>query len=292
VNWDHTLLLWINRGLAHPALDCTMAAVTYAAMPVIALLPVVLWLRGHRREARALLAILILSLVAALGCQLLVDRPRPANVRLVLPMPRFPSFPSGHAAIVSAYAMFATLVPRRARVLAWLAALATVCSRVYLGHHYPSDIVGGALLGLAIGAMVYGMLYQKERGVRPRWAWLLWGQLALVLIATLGAYLRLLDRWIFAVPGADKVFHLVLSGALAFTAVGWWARYPSGIVLGVLGTVAMIEEGLQSLSSARSFDLLDLVATLFGILAFGWVSAALLSRPVGKGKTRGGTDTL
>jgi hypothetical protein len=54
----------------------------------------------------------------------------------------------------------------------------------------------------------------------------------------------------------------------------------------------MIEEGLQSLSSARSFDLLDLVATLFGILAFGWVSAALLSRPVGKGKTRGGTDTL
>ena len=89
-----------------------MAAVTYAAMPVIALLPVVLWLRGLRREARALLAILVLSLVAVLSCQFVLDRPRPMNVRLTLPTPQFPSFPSGHAASAFAYAMFAALVRR------------------------------------------------------------------------------------------------------------------------------------------------------------------------------------
>jgi hypothetical protein len=61
--------------------------------------------------------------------------------------------------------------------------------------------------------------------------------------------------------------------------------------LGVLGTAATVEEALQSLSAARTFDLLDLVATLLGILAFGWTSAALLSRPVGKGKTGSIADT-
>jgi undecaprenyl-diphosphatase len=269
-----------------------MAALTYAAIPAIALWPVVLWLRGHRREAGALLAVLVLSLVAALSCQFLVDRPRPANVRLTLPMPGFPSFPSGHAASTFAYAMFAALVRRRANALVWLGAIATACSRIYLGHHYPSDALGGALLGLAVGAMVYGTQYKREHSVRPRWAWLLWGQLALVLIATLGAYLRLLDRRVFAVPGADKVLHLVLFGTLAFTAVGWWARHPPGIVLGILGTAVTVEEALQSLSASRSFDLLDLAATLFGILAFGWTSAALLPRPVGKRRTRSTTDAL
>jgi undecaprenyl-diphosphatase len=291
VSWDTALLLWINRGLAHPVLDCTMVTITYAAMPVVALLPAILWLRGHRREANALSAILVLSLVAALGCQFLLDRPRPGGVRLVLPMPRFPSFPSGHAASTFAYALFVALARRRATIAAWIGAIGTACSRIYLGHHYPSDVLGGALVGLAAGAMVYGMLYQREHSARPRWAWLLWGQLALVLIAILGAYLRLLNLWVFAVPGVDKVLHLVLFGALAFTAVGWWAHHPAGLVLGILGTAAAVEEALQSLSATRSFDLLDLATTLLGILVFGCLSAALLPRPAGKAKTRSITDT-
>ena len=85
--------------------------------------------------------------------KLAVRRPRPRLADLP-PLVRTPtqlSFPSAHAATSFAAARaFAGLVPAAPL---WAAALALAASRCYLGVHYPSDIVAGAMLGSAIGGL-------------------------------------------------------------------------------------------------------------------------------------------
>lgn len=216
MNSETHILVLINRNLACPLLDALMAGLTLAAMPALALLPVGLLARRQRREGWAMLAVLVLSLALTLGQQFLLLRPRPVDTRLVLPMPTFPSFPSGHAAASVGGATLAGLIWRRARWPALLGAALVSVSRIYLGVHYPGDVLGGAILGAGVGAVVYGCLCRRD----PRW--LLWGQVAAVALASLSAYLGLLQLHALALPGADKALHFLLFGGLALLAVAWW----------------------------------------------------------------------
>ena len=96
----------------------------------------------------------------ALGLKQVVGRERPyvahPDPEPLMTTPLDLAFPSGHAATSFAGALVLTVAapaPRRreAAVLFALAA-AIASSRVYVGVHFPLDIVGGALLGLAVGA--------------------------------------------------------------------------------------------------------------------------------------------
>jgi hypothetical protein len=103
-------------------------------------------------------------------------------------------------------------------------------------------------------------------------------QLSIVLLATLAAYLDALNLAVLAWPGMDKLLHFLLYGALAFFSVGWWADRSPRVVLGILSTLAILEEISQSLSAVRSVSAIDLVASLLGMLLFGCIADRLVRR--------------
>ena len=146
----------------------TIAGLPYVTLPLAAAWSLALWRRG--RGAASLAPLLI---GAAVGIELALKLttghtpPGPETSRSfihVLPAPDTPSsFPSGHAtrlAFLSALA--ALLAARRAVTLAAVAFVAlTLVARVYIGDHWPTDVVGGAALGLAFALVAAAWLRQS-----------------------------------------------------------------------------------------------------------------------------------
>jgi undecaprenyl-diphosphatase len=105
--------------------------------------------------------------VLALVPKTVIDRRRPYEVvDAAHPLLRWDvtsSFPSGHAATSAAGAVIlAYLIGRGGWAFAALAA-AVAYSRVYIGVHYPLDVIAGALLGAAVGLLAVGLI----RALRP-----------------------------------------------------------------------------------------------------------------------------
>jgi undecaprenyl-diphosphatase len=100
----------------------------------------------------------VAAMLAACGTQLinhLVDRPRPAPHPALVPRPGSPSFPSSHTAVGVAFTTaVARRSPRTAAVLAPLAATLAY-GRVRLRVHWPTDVLGGAVLGVTAGRIAH-----------------------------------------------------------------------------------------------------------------------------------------
>jgi membrane-associated phospholipid phosphatase len=110
----------------------------------------------ERHEAWLICAVLgPVAIILNYGIKLLVKRPRPVLEGLP-PLGGAPSslsFPSAHATSSFACATAMTRIAPEAAVLFVLAAAIAAC-RPYLGMHYPSDVIGGVLLGTAFGLLV------------------------------------------------------------------------------------------------------------------------------------------
>ena len=137
-----------------------------------------LLLRREWRTALFVAVAVVGGLLLSLWLKLLFDRPRPHIVGRTLVMTK--SFPSGHAANSAvAYLTMAILVARVVGgrwikiylfFLGLLVPLLVGLSRVFLGVHWPTDVLAGWLLGLAWGLLVYAaaVLLQKRSAIEPQ----------------------------------------------------------------------------------------------------------------------------
>ena len=153
------ILDWMQNHLRCGLLDAVLPAISWTCNhgEVWILLALLLVLRKNsRRQGWAVAAALVLDLVCCnLFLKPLVGRVRPfamnPAVELLIPPPLDASFPSGHTA-ASFAAVFAL---RGSGSPLWKPALAVAIliafSRLYLYVHWPSDVLGGALLGAFLG---------------------------------------------------------------------------------------------------------------------------------------------
>ena len=112
---------------------------------------------GRAAAARGLGSIALSSLLVNQGIKRVVRRPRPpldgVPAARRLPMPTTTSFPSGHAASAAAFATAAgSELPVLRGPIATVAA-AVALSRVYVGVHYPLDVVAGGAVGAAVAKL-------------------------------------------------------------------------------------------------------------------------------------------
>ncbi|HSJ43403.1 MAG TPA: phosphatase PAP2 family protein [Euzebyales bacterium] len=109
---------------------------------------------GYRRLARDVMAVGSAAWVVAQGAKTRVRRERPYQAegvaRLIRP-PTGSSYPSGHAAVTAAMmSVIAADGGRPVRLTAGGLVVFVAASRVYVGVHYPSDVLGGAGMGLLL----------------------------------------------------------------------------------------------------------------------------------------------
>ena len=105
--------------------------------------------------------------LSAFGLRQAIDRPRPsttfAEPHPLVRAPEDPSFPSGHSSTSFACAVvLARALPQFAVPLLVLAA-AIAASRVYVGVHYPLDVLGGAVLGVALATALRWLAAVRRR---------------------------------------------------------------------------------------------------------------------------------
>ena len=166
---DGRLLLWIKEFFANPVLDEVMIFVSktgnkgflWIAIGVLFLLLGVkhrLWLR---RGWMVLFSLLGNFLLCNLTLKPLVDRTRPYYVLgydPVIPPVGDPSFPSGHTAASFAAATAIYAIDKRWGIAAYIYAAVMGFSRLYLGVHFPTDVLAGAVVGIvAAQVMLKGL---------------------------------------------------------------------------------------------------------------------------------------
>ena len=170
---DASLFHWV---IAHrsPLLNQTMVVLSHGGALVWAISAVLLGLvfRGRWPGVfQVTLAIGLAALLADFAAKPVVSRHRPfvsyTGFELMAKPQRSGSFPSTHAAGAFAGAFALSRVFPEMRAALWIMAALIAFARVYVGVHYPLDVVGGVVIGLAAAAFAMGGTRWKKVGPAP-----------------------------------------------------------------------------------------------------------------------------
>lgn len=170
---DMNILLWIQEHLRIDALTPFWKVITFLGnggwfwlvVAAVLLIPK----KTRRVGITALLSITIGFLITNVLLKNIVARPRPFDAYTeIIPLITRPtdfSFPSGHTCASFACALvFFRMLPKKYGVPAVVLAGMVAFSRLYLGVHYPGDVLGGFLVAVLASTLAYHLMqaYQKK----------------------------------------------------------------------------------------------------------------------------------
>ena len=169
ITMDENLLLWIQRHVRFHAWDFFWIAVTSLGNAGIVWLLLCIGLLTQRRTREAGQAALLSMTLCFVMCNLIlknmVARTRPYDLipelTTLIPPPTDYSFPSGHTSASFACALvLVSMLPKKYGIPILILAVLIALSRLYVGVHYPSDVLGGLLVAVVVSA---GVLWYWRR---------------------------------------------------------------------------------------------------------------------------------
>jgi len=178
--WDKDLFLYLN-GMHSSLWDYTMTLFTLTPVwiPFYLVILVIIVKKHGKNSLWIILGVVLLILFADQLSGILkhtVKRLRPSNDPEISPLAHVfftkggqYGFVSAHAANCFSFATFSILLFKNRYytffIIPW--AMIIAYSRIYLGVHYPGDVLGGTVLGILIGIGIYKLLIYVERKFIP-----------------------------------------------------------------------------------------------------------------------------
>lgn len=160
---DKILLNFFNRKIKCKALDAYMPCITYLGSAVFSFLFCIIAIVSKKSSIHLLglncAASLFFSNITAQIIKRYVNRIRPylalddLNIKLI-GIDKY-SFPSGHTTAVFSIAVMISLTFPTTTLICMFLAFSTGISRMYLGVHYPSDVIVGMILGTLSSIIIY-----------------------------------------------------------------------------------------------------------------------------------------
>ncbi|QCJ42626.1 undecaprenyl-diphosphatase [Bacillus sp. S3] len=159
---NYKLFHAINQNAGHhPFLDGLMAFVTKDALIVYTVVLLLMWIFGKEKYKYAVVYAAITGAIALFINYILghiYDEPRPFvthHVNLLIQHAKDSSFPSDHTTGAFSLALAVVMRHRKIGFGMLLFAILTGISRIYVGHHYPFDVLGSMIVALLTSMLVY-----------------------------------------------------------------------------------------------------------------------------------------
>ena len=170
---ESAILLWIQNNLRCGFLTPVMRVITTlgnggAFWIVLTLLLLLVFKRTRRMGVYCAASMLLTLLVVNLCIKPLAARTRPyeliQGLQILVSRPHDYSFPSGHSAnsLTCAWTIF-RLAPKKYGVPALVLAVLIALSRLYVGVHYPTDVLAGAAIGVLLSEVALRALRRPLR---------------------------------------------------------------------------------------------------------------------------------
>ena len=172
--WESNIVLFVQENLRFEFLNPVMKFITSLGdggiLPIAVCILLMILKKTRKVGVAASLSLIFEAILINLTIKNLVGRTRPyivnEAIEFITKQPSDKSFPSGHTGCVFAVAsVLFYMMPKKVGIPAIVIASLVGISRLYVGVHYPTDIIGGFIIGMLTGFLAKLIVEKKTKKV-------------------------------------------------------------------------------------------------------------------------------